>query len=50
EETFKALNMKKGECIVAARQENVVAVAFHPELTDDLRLHHYFLRLVQSEA
>ncbi|MDF2956927.1 MAG: Pyridoxal 5'-phosphate synthase subunit PdxT [Candidatus Alkanophagales archaeon MCA70_species_1] len=50
EETFKALNMKKGECIVAARQENVVAVAFHPELTDDLRLHHYFLQNVAKKA
>lgn len=31
--------------IVAARQENMLALAFHPELTDDLRIHRYFLRM-----
>lgn len=31
---------------VAAKQGNLVAVAFHPELTTDLRLHRYFLNLV----
>lgn len=31
--------------IVAAVQDNLLATAFHPELTDDLRLHEYFLRL-----
>ncbi len=31
--------------IVAARQGNLVALAFHPELTGDLRLHRYFLSL-----
>lgn len=29
--------------IVAAEQDNVLALAFHPELTDDLRIHQYFL-------
>ncbi len=29
--------------IVAARQEKLLASAFHPELTDDLRFHQYFL-------
>lgn len=28
---------------VAVRQKNLLATAFHPELTDDPRLHHYFL-------
>ena len=32
-----------GGIIVAARQKNMLALAFHPELTDDLRIHHYFL-------
>ncbi len=32
--------------IVAARQKNVLALAFHPELTPDLRLHHYFLDMI----
>ncbi len=31
---------------VAARQGNLLASAFHPELTDDLRLHQYFLNIV----
>lgn len=29
--------------IVAARQGSLLALAFHPELTGDLRLHRYFL-------
>jgi 5'-phosphate synthase pdxT subunit len=32
--------------IVAARQKNVLALAFHPELTPDSRLHHYFLDMI----
>ena len=34
-----------GTC-VAARQGKVLASAFHPELTDDLRFHRYFLDIV----
>jgi pyridoxal 5'-phosphate synthase pdxT subunit len=30
---------------VVARQDNTLVAAFHPELTDDLRLHAYFLAL-----
>lgn len=29
--------------VVAARQNRVLVTAFHPELTDDLRVHQYFL-------
>ena len=32
-----------GDLVVAAEQGNVLALAFHPELTDDMRLHQYFL-------
>ena len=32
--------------IVAVRQEKLLALAFHPELTDDLRFHQYFLDIV----
>ena len=32
--------------IVAARQGKLLALAFHPELTDDLRFHRYFLDIV----
>ena len=34
--------------IVAARQGRLLATAFHPELTDDGRLHRYFLGLFES--
>lgn len=32
--------------VVAARGENILVTAFHPELTDDDRFHEYFLREV----
>jgi len=32
--------------IVAARQGNLLASAFHPELTNDLRFHQYFLDII----
>ncbi len=32
--------------IVAARQEKLLVSAFHPELTNDLRFHQYFLDIV----
>lgn len=32
--------------VVAARGENILVTAFHPELTDDPRFHEYFLREV----
>jgi 5'-phosphate synthase pdxT subunit len=34
---------------VAVRQGKLLACAFHPELTDDLRLHKYFLKLVTGD-
>jgi 5'-phosphate synthase pdxT subunit len=35
-----------GDRVVAARGENILVTAFHPELTDDTRFHEYFLREV----
>jgi 5'-phosphate synthase pdxT subunit len=32
--------------IVAVRQKKLLALAFHPELTDDLRFHQYFLDII----
>jgi pyridoxal 5'-phosphate synthase pdxT subunit len=32
--------------VVAARGENILVTAFHPELTDDPRFHEYFVREV----
>ena len=34
---------------VAARQGKLLACAFHPELTDDLRFHQYFLDTVAGK-
>ena len=34
--------------IVAVRQGNLLATAFHPELTGDLRVHRYFVELVRQ--
>ena len=34
---------KLDDQIIAAEQRNVLVLAFHPELTDDLRFHQYFL-------
>ena len=33
-----------GGKVVAVRQGHMLATAFHPELTDDVRIHEYFLR------
>lgn len=33
------------EHIVAAKQGNIIALAFHPELTEDFRIHRYFFGL-----
>jgi 5'-phosphate synthase pdxT subunit len=30
---------------VAARQDNLLAMAFHPELVEDLRMHRYFVQM-----
>jgi 5'-phosphate synthase pdxT subunit len=34
--------------IVAVRQRKLLGTAFHPELTDDLRFHRYFLKMAGS--
>jgi 5'-phosphate synthase pdxT subunit len=36
--------------IVAIRQNWLLACAFHPEFTDDLRFHNYFLNMVRQEV
>jgi 5'-phosphate synthase pdxT subunit len=37
-----------GEAIVAARQKNLLALAFHPELTEDTRIHQIFLKMLEA--
>ena len=34
------------EKIVTARQDRLLALSFHPELTDDIRIHKYFLEMI----
>jgi 5'-phosphate synthase pdxT subunit len=36
--------------VVAARQGNLLATAFHPELTPDVRVHKYFLDTCRAHA
>ncbi len=36
--------------VVAARQGNLLAIAFHPELTQDTALHRWFLREMVAAA
>ena len=36
--------------IVAIRQNRLLACAFHPEFTDDLRFHSYFLKMIRKKA
>jgi len=32
--------------IIMVRQDKFLAISFHPELTDDLRIHKYFLDII----
>jgi len=41
---------EEGECIVAARSGNTLAVAFHPELTPDTRWHEYLVKMIREET
>lgn len=50
-ETANKLNIKEGSeytVTVAARQDNLLATAFHPELTKDVRFHEYFVKMVND--
>lgn len=46
-EQVEVLSSYNGE-IVAARQGHLLASSFHPELTDDYRLHQYFVEMVKA--
>lgn len=35
--------------IVAAQQNNILATSFHPELTEDTRVHEYFVSLIHKK-
>ncbi len=40
--------IKTGEEIVGAREKNMLATTFHPELTDDLHVHQYFIEMCKE--
>lgn len=44
----KILSVLDGK-ITAARQNNQLVTAFHPELNDDLRIHRYFLDMILDQ-
>jgi 5'-phosphate synthase pdxT subunit len=45
----KILSRLPDSTIVAARQDRLLACAFHPEFTDDLRFHSYFLNMISQK-
>jgi 5'-phosphate synthase pdxT subunit len=38
---------KFNEKIVAVKKGNVIGISFHPELTQDVSLHKYFVNLIK---
>ncbi len=38
--------VKYQDTIIGAKKGNILALTFHPELSDDLRIHEYFLRMI----
>lgn len=38
-----------GKEIAGAEQENIIAITFHPELAEDLRLHKLFLKKIKKQ-
>jgi 5'-phosphate synthase pdxT subunit len=39
---------KINDKIIMARQDKFLALSFHPELTNDLRIHEYFLKMIDN--
>jgi 5'-phosphate synthase pdxT subunit len=39
---------KFGKDAVLIRDKNIIASTFHPELTDDLRIHRYFINMIKN--
>ncbi|CAN6439382.1 unnamed protein product [Victoria cruziana] len=47
-QTEQEQNNAEGKVIVAVKQGNLLATAFHPELTADTRWHSFFLKMVDG--
>ena len=39
---------KFNDDIIAVKQENIIGTSFHAELTEDMRLHKYFLNMIKN--
>ncbi len=37
-----------GDEVLLAREKNILVCAFHPELTDDTRIHEYFIQMINK--
>ena len=37
-----------GEDVLLAREKNILVCSFHPELTDDTRIHEYFIEMINE--
>jgi len=48
EDNVDVLAQLEDDRIVAVQQDHLLATAFHPELTDDLRLHSYFCAMIEK--
>ena len=49
DETVEILH-RVDQHIVAVRENNLLALAFHPEMTDDLTFHRYFIEMIQQNG
>lgn len=49
-EGVEVLASVNGDRPVAARQDRLLVSSFHPELTDDSRLHQYFVDMVEGRS
>lgn len=39
---------KYQDTIIGVKKENILALTFHPELSDDLRIHEYFIKTIMK--
>ncbi len=37
-----------GDDVLLAREKNILVCSFHPELTDDTRIHEYFIEMINE--
>ena len=35
--------------VIAVKEKNTIALSFHPELTDDTRIHQYYIKLINQQ-